>query len=94
MVVDKQTLDDLAAKAQENPRLRMAMDLRNSPEDLSQRMLNAMEPGTVMPIHRHRASSEIVVVIRERSVGYSMTRMATRQSVFYLTRMAKTACLW
>ncbi len=42
----------------------MAMDLRNSPEDLSQRMLNAMEPGTVMPIHRYRASSETVVVIR------------------------------
>lgn len=69
-------------------------DLRNTHEDNSQRMLNALEPGTVMPIHRHRASSEIVVVIRERSVGYSMTRMATGQSVFCLTRMAKTACLW
>lgn len=39
-------------------------DLRNTHEDNSQRMLNALEPGTVMPIHRHRASSETVVVIR------------------------------
>ena len=40
------------------------MDLRNSPDDLSQRMLNALEPGTIMPIHRHHGSSETVVVLR------------------------------
>ena len=42
----------------------MNQDLRNSPSDGSQRMLNALEPGTVMPIHRHRASSETVVIVR------------------------------
>ena len=42
----------------------MAMDLRNSPDDFSQRMLNALEPGTVMPIHRHHGSSETVVILR------------------------------
>ena len=42
----------------------MNLDLRNSPTDQSQRMLNALEPGTVMPIHRHRHSSETVVVLR------------------------------
>jgi len=42
----------------------MNMDLRNSPSDGSQRKLNAIEPGAVMPIHRHRASSETVVIIR------------------------------
>ena len=42
----------------------MNLDLRNSPEDQSQRMLNAIEPGTVMPIHRHRSSSETVVCLR------------------------------
>ena len=47
-----------------NPRLRQAMDLRNSQEDQSQRMLNALEPGTVMPIHRHHVSSETVVILR------------------------------
>ena len=64
MIVDRQILDELSARAKESPRLRMAMDLRNSPEDSSQRMLNALEPGTVMPIHRHHASSETVVILR------------------------------
>lgn len=64
MVIDNQLLDKLSAQAKANPRLRQSMDLRNSPEDLSQRMLNALEPGTVMPIHRHRASSETVVLLR------------------------------
>ena len=64
MVIDNRILDDLSAQAKANPRLRQAMDLRNSPEDLSQRMLNALEPGTIMPIHRHHASSESVVLLR------------------------------
>ena len=64
MVIDNKILDDLSAQAKANPRLRQAMDLRNSPEDLSQRMLNALEPGTVMPIHRHLGSSETCVCIR------------------------------
>ena len=42
----------------------MNLDLRNTPADQSQRMLNALEPGTVMPIHRHRHTSETVVVLR------------------------------
>ena len=66
MVIDSKILDDLSAQAKANPRLRQAMDLRNSPEDLSQRMLNALEPGTVMPIHRHMASSETVTLLRGR----------------------------
>jgi cupin fold WbuC family metalloprotein len=64
MIVDKKLLDDLSAQAKANPRLRQAMDLRNSPEDMSQRMLNAIEPGTVMSIHRHLASSETVTLLR------------------------------
>ena len=64
MVIDKQILDELSRKAKVNPRLRQSMDLRNSVDDLSQRMLNALEPGTVMPIHRHHASSETVVILR------------------------------
>lgn len=64
MVIDNKILDDLSAQAKANPRLRQAMDLRNSPEDLSQRMLNALEPGTVMPIHRHKGSSETCICIR------------------------------
>ena len=64
MVIDKELLDNLTAQAKINPRLRQSFDLRNSVEDKSQRMLNALEPGTVMPIHRHHASSETVVILR------------------------------
>lgn len=64
MVIDKAILDNLTEQAKNKPRLRQAMDMRNSPEDLSQRMLNALEPGTVMPIHRHKGSSETVVCVR------------------------------
>ena len=64
MIIDKSFLDNLSAQAKANPRLRQAFDLRNTPEDNSQRMLNALEPGTIMPIHRHLASSETVVLLR------------------------------
>lgn len=64
MVIDQELLDDLTAQAKASPRLRMAYDLRNTPEDNSQRMLNALEPGTIMPIHRHLASSETVALLR------------------------------
>lgn len=64
MIVDKALLDELCLKAKDNPRLRQSLDLRNSSEDQSQRMLNALEPGTVMPIHRHKDSSETCVCIR------------------------------
>ena len=64
MIIDKALLDELSLKAKANPRLRQSFDLRNTPADLSQRMLNALEPGTVMPIHRHMASSETVALLR------------------------------
>lgn len=64
LIIDQKMLDYLTVQAKASPRLRMNLDLRNSPADKSQRMLNAIEPGTVMPIHRHRSSSETVVCIR------------------------------
>ena len=64
MVITKEILDELSAKAKASERLRCNLDLRNSSEDLSQRMLNALEPGTVMPTHRHLGSSETCVCIR------------------------------
>ena len=64
MKITQAILDKLTEEAKASPRLRMNMDLRNSSEDQSQRMLNAFEPGTVMPIHRHHASSETVVILR------------------------------
>ena len=68
MVIDNEILDGLTAKAKENPRLRCNLDMRNSADDQSQRMLNALEPGTPLPIHRHQKSSETVVCLRGRLV--------------------------
>ena len=64
MIIDNQLLNDLSAQAKASPRLRQAYDLRNTQEDNSQRMLNALEPGTIMSIHRHLASSETVALLR------------------------------
>ena len=68
MKIDNRLLDELTAQALASPRLRMNLDLRNSAEDTSQRMLNAIEPGSVVPVHRHRKSSETLVVLRGRVV--------------------------
>lgn len=64
MYIDESLLDNLQKEARLNPRKRMNLDLRNNSEDGSQRMLNALEPDTVLPIHRHRSSSETVVLLR------------------------------
>ena len=64
MKITTEILDELTAAAKASPRLRMNLDLRNSAEDGSQRMLNAIEPGSPLPIHRHMRSSETVVCLR------------------------------
>lgn len=64
MIITKEIFDELSAKAKATERLRVNLDLRNSPEDKSQRMLNALEPGTLMPIHRHNDTSETFVCVR------------------------------
>lgn len=68
MKITQALLDNLTEQAKASPRLRMNYDLRNSDKDLSQRMLNAIEPGSQIPIHRHRKSSETVVCLRGRLV--------------------------
>ena len=68
MTIDNQLLSTLSSQAKASLRLRMNYDLRNSEDDNSQRMLNALEPGTVMPIHRHRNTSETVVIVRGRLI--------------------------
>ena len=68
MKITQAVLDNLTEQAKASPRLRMNMDLRNSDADQSQRMLNAIEPGSVVPIHRHQKSSETVVCLRGRLV--------------------------
>lgn len=68
MKITQTLLDKLTEQAKASPRLRMNMDLRNSENDKSQRMLNAIEPGSPMPIHRHQKTSETVVCLRGRLV--------------------------
>ena len=78
MEFDKEFLDKLFEQAMENPRLRQNFDLRTSPADTSQRMLNALLPDTVVPIHRHEDTTETVIclcgkldeVIYEEVVSY------------------------
>ena len=60
MLIDKTLLDQLTAEAASSPRLSQHFDLRDSSDDESQRMLNAIEPGAVIPIHRHTQTSEEV----------------------------------
>lgn len=64
MKIDNELLDSLTAQAKASPRLRMNFDLRTSENDTSQRMLNALEPGTKIAIHRHSHSTETVVILR------------------------------
>ena len=68
MKITQALLDKLTEQAKASPRLRMNYDLRNSDKDQSQRMLNAIEPGSVVPIHRHQKSSETVVCLRGKLV--------------------------
>lgn len=63
MIINKDFLDQLSAQAKANPRLRQSYDMRTSPADLSQRMLNAVEIGTVLPIHRHTKTTETMVMV-------------------------------
>lgn len=70
MTIDKQLRDNLSAQAKANPRLRQNYDLRTSSEDQSQRMLNAVEPGTVIHIHRHRGTTETIVCLRGKVIQH------------------------
>ena len=70
MKIDTALLNRLTEEAKNSPRLRMNFDLRTSSADTSQRMLNALEPGTKVPIHRHRTSTETVVILRGSATQY------------------------
>ena len=68
MKITQVILNSLTEQAKASERLRMNLDLRNSDTDGSQRMLNAIEPGSILPIHRHQKTSETVVCLRGRLV--------------------------
>lgn len=64
MLFNQEFLNSLSEEAKKNPRLRVNYDLRNSETDTSQRMLNALCPGTQIPIHRHQNTTEVMIVLR------------------------------
>ena len=64
MIIDKQLLDQVSEQAKESPRLRMNHNFHQSLEDKCHRFLNAVEPGTVVPIHRHPTKDESFVILR------------------------------
>ena len=66
--IDKQLIRELFDKAESSERKRMNFDLRTSPDDGGQRMLNALLPGTVVPIHRHPHSNETVICLSGKLV--------------------------
>ena len=66
--INKHLLDELLAKAVTSERKRMNYDLRTTPDDGGQRMLNALIPGTVVPIHRHPMSNETVICLSGKLV--------------------------
>lgn len=68
MIITQTLLDELTAKAKVSPRLRANYDLRNSMDDQSQRMLEAIEPGYKSSIHRHQKTTETIVCIRGKLV--------------------------
>ena len=77
-------MDSLTEQAKASPRLRMNLDLRNNENDTSQRMLNAIEPGSMLPIHRHQKTSETMVCLRGKlRVEYydELERMCTESFV-------------
>ena len=70
MIIDQKLMDSLSQQAKANSRLRQAFDLRTTFEDQSQRILNAVEPGTILPIHRHRGTTETIIVLRGKVVQH------------------------
>lgn len=77
-------MDSLSQQAKESPRLRHAFDLRTTPSDSSQRILNAVEPGTILPIHRHRGSTETIIVLRGKVVQHNFDDNGNKTASFEL----------
>lgn len=64
MIINKTLLDSVSKQAKESPRLRMNYNLHEKLTDSTHRFFNAMEPGTVVPIHRHQNCAETFILVR------------------------------
>lgn len=79
---DKELLSSLFENAKQNPRKRVNMDMRTSSADTSQRMLNALLPGTEVPIHRHEETSESVICLCGKLYEIIYEESVERESIF------------
>ena len=84
MIINQTLMDSLSQQAKESPRLRHAFDLRTTPSDSSQRILNAVEPGTILPIHPHRGSTETIIVLRGKVVQHNFDDIGNKTASFEL----------
>lgn len=66
MIIDNTLLDQVTQQAKMSPRLRMNYNLHDSLDSKAQRLFNALEPGTELPVHRHLHTSETYIVVRGR----------------------------
>ena len=64
MIIDTELLDKVSEQAKESPRLRMNYNVHQSLDELYHRFINAVEPGTEVPIHRHPTKDETFVILR------------------------------
>lgn len=64
MIITEELLDKVSSQAKESPRLRMNYNLHESLDAKTHRFFNAMEPGTIVPIHRHRDTAETFMLVR------------------------------
>lgn len=90
-ILDSDLLNDLTEQAKMSPRLRMNYNIHKSLESKTQRLLNSLEPGTVLPIHKHQNTSETYVLLRgslnlfiysENHELISMTEINPQKGVF------------
>lgn len=84
MIIDKKLMDVFSAQAKANPILRQAFNLHTTPEGGSQRILNAGEPRTVPPIHRHRGSTDTIVILRGKVVQHYYNEKGNKTASYEL----------
>ena len=84
MILDKKLMENLSLQAKESPRLRQAFDLRTTPNDSSQRILNAVEPGTILPSIATEALQKRLSSFAEKLCSTIMTTMAIKPPLMSL----------
>ena len=64
IIINDELLNRISAKAKQSPRLRMNYNLHDSLDAKAQRLLNALEPSTILPVHRHEHTAETYIILR------------------------------